>query len=88
MSIKRTVEIFTAGCPLCEEAVATVQRVACDSCDVTVYDVGDESAAQRAADLGVRSVPTVVVDGQIADCCRSGGVTEEGLRAAGIGQTV
>jgi glutaredoxin len=87
MSTKRTVEIFTAGCPLCEEAVATVQRVACDSCEVTVYDLNEESAAQRAAALGVRSVPTVVVDGLIADCCRSGGVTEEGLRAAGIGQT-
>jgi glutaredoxin len=87
MSTKRTVEIFTAGCPLCEEAVATVQRVACDSCDVTVLDVGDEEVARRAADLGVRSVPAVVVDGRLADCCRGGGVTEEGLRAAGIGQT-
>jgi glutaredoxin len=87
MSTKRTVEIFTAGCPLCEEAVATVQRVACDSCDVTVYDLNEESAAQRAAALGVRSVPAVVVDGRLADCCRGGGVTEEGLRAAGIGQT-
>lgn len=86
-STQRTVEIFTAGCPICEEAVATVRRVACDSCEVTVHDLNYDKAARHAADLGVRSVPAVVVDGRLAGCCRSGAVTEEGIRAAGIGQS-
>lgn len=88
MSTNRNIEVITAGCPLCEEAIATVRRVACDSCDVEVLNINDEASARRAAELGIRAVPAVVVDGEIADCCRSGGVTEEGLRAAGVGQTV
>lgn len=86
MNTKRTVEVFTAGCPLCEEVVATVRRVACDSCDVTVLDLNDEVVARRAADLGVRSAPAVVVDGTLAGCCTGSGVTEEALRAEGVGQ--
>lgn len=86
MSTKRKVEVITAGCPLCEEAVATVRRIACDACDVEILNINDEPSARRAADLGIRAVPAVVVDGEIADCCRSGGVTEEGLRAAGVGR--
>jgi hypothetical protein len=29
MSTKRQIEIFSAGCPACEETVALVSRVAC-----------------------------------------------------------
>jgi len=36
MNEKRKVEIFSAGCPVCEEAVSVVKRMACSSCEVTV----------------------------------------------------
>ena len=36
---KRNVEVFIAGCMLCDEAVKLVESLACDSCDVTVYDL-------------------------------------------------
>ncbi len=39
-------------------------------------------------ELGVRAVPAVVVDGELASCCRGVGATEEDLRAAGIGQSL
>ena len=34
---KRKVEIFTAGCPVCEPVVAMVKELACDNCEVHVH---------------------------------------------------
>lgn len=83
---KRKVEVFTAGCPLCDEAVALVKRIACPSCEVVVHDLRAGGEAEgRARSLGVNAVPAVVVDGRLADCCSRGPVDEETLRAAGVG---
>ena len=83
---KRQVEVFTAGCPLCDPVVKLVEQVACDSCDVTVHNLNDAQAAERAKAAGVKRVPMVLVDGKPAECCTSSGaVTEEGLRTVGVG---
>ncbi len=47
----------------------------------------DSLVAQRAKDLGVRTVPAVAVDGKLLDCC-NGGVDEQTLRAAGVGSPI
>jgi glutaredoxin 3 len=86
MSAKRKVEIFSAGCPACEEVINLVNTIACPSCDVTVLDMKDAAIADRAKTLGIRSVPAVVTDGKLADCCRDRGIGEAALRAEGIGQ--
>ena len=88
MSDRRNVEIFSAGCPVCEETVRLVNRIACPSCEVTVLEMKDPSVAERAKSLGIRSVPAVVVDGKLADCCAGRGPDEVALRAAGIGQPI
>ncbi len=85
MTAKRKVEIFSAGCPACEETIELVNRVACPSCEVSVLDMNQPEVADRAKTLGVRSVPAVAVDGKLADCC-TGGPNEASLRAAGLGQ--
>jgi DNA-binding transcriptional MerR regulator/glutaredoxin len=86
MAGKRQVEVFTAGCPLCDPVVELVKRIACDDCDVTVYNLHDDAdAAERAKALNVHRVPMVLVNGQPADGCQFDPVTEAGLRAAGIG---
>ena len=36
---QRTVEIFSAGCPACDETVQLVRAIACPSCDVAVLDM-------------------------------------------------
>jgi MerR family transcriptional regulator, mercuric resistance operon regulatory protein len=83
---KRTVEVFTAGCPVCEPAVELVQQVACPNCEVMVYNVKDDAgAAARARDLGIHRLPMVFVDGRPLECCQIGPVTEAALRAAGVG---
>jgi len=86
MNGTRKVEVFSAGCPACDETVALVKQVACPSCDVSVLDMHDPAVAQRARGLGVRSVPAVVIDGKLAGCCQGRGPDEGALRAAGLGQ--
>lgn len=84
--VTRTVEVFSAGCAMCTEAVAMVQRLAGPSCDVTILDMHDPEVARRAKDVGIRSVPAVVINGQLADCCAGRGPDEATLRTAGLGQ--
>jgi len=86
MSNKRKIEIFSAGCPACQEAINLVNRIACPSCDVIVLDMRDIAVANSARALGVKRVPAVVIDGKLADCCRGQGISEAALRAEGIGQ--
>jgi len=88
MADQRKVEIFSAGCPACDEAVKLVQDIACPSCDVTVLDMHEPNVASRAKSFGIHSVPAVVVDGKLADCCSGQGPDEATLQAAGIGQPV
>lgn len=83
---KRTVEVFSAGCPSCDEAVELVQAIICPSCDLQIHDVRTDQAAQvKARRYGVNRVPAVVVDGRLADCCRQGPVDVGALRSLGVG---
>lgn len=85
MSAKRKIEVFSAGCPACEETIQLVNRVACPSCEISILDMKDPQVARRAKSLGIRSVPAVVIDGKLADCCTGRGPDEATLRAAGLG---
>jgi hypothetical protein len=44
------------------------------------------AVASRAKSLGIRSVPAVVINGKLADCCTGRGPDEATLRAGGLGQ--
>jgi predicted DsbA family dithiol-disulfide isomerase len=93
---KRQVEVFTAGCPVCEPAVRLVQEMACPDCEITVHDLRQTegsaftdspgaTAAMKAAEYGIKTVPAVVVDGRLVLCCQNSGPNREELAAAGIG---
>ena len=86
MTSMRKIEIFSAGCPVCQETIDLVNRIACPSCEISVLDMTDAAVAERARELGIRTVPAVVVDGTLAACCANQGPNESELRAAGIGQ--
>lgn len=88
MNAKRQIEVFSAGCPVCEDTIALVRRIACASCEVTVLDMNKPDVAARAKQLGIGSVPAVTVNGRLADCCAGRGPDEKALRAAGIGQAL
>ena len=82
----REVEIFSAGCPICQEAIALVRSIACASCRITVHDLNDPDVLARASGLGVQSIPAIAIDGALVDCCVDRGPDEAALRAAGLGQ--
>ena len=86
MNAKRKIEIFSAGCPVCEATIERIDEIACPSCEVTTLDMDAPGVAERAGALGIRSLPAVVIDGKLADCCTNQGVDEDALRAAGLGQ--
>lgn len=85
MSNKRKIEIFSAGCPCCDDAIAKVEEITCPSCDVEVLDMHEEDVAEKAKRYGVASVPAIVIDGRLADCCAGRAVDERVLRSAGVG---
>jgi glutaredoxin 3 len=88
MNAKRKIEVFTAGCSICDEAVELVKSIACPSCDVQVLDMNEPKVAAKAKKYGIKNVPSVVIDGKLAGCCANQGVSEKELRAAALGKPV
>ena len=86
MGTKRKIEVFSAGCPACEDTIHLVNSIACPSCEIRVLDMKDPAVAARAKALGVRSVPAVAINGELAGCCAGRGPDPRTLRDAGIGQ--
>jgi hypothetical protein len=91
MAEKRLIEIFTAGCYICEEAVEQVKSLACPSCEIKIYDLHSKcdtgECIGKARKYGIRHVPAVVINGELASCC-SGGLDLDVLKAAGLGQPI
>ena len=85
MHDKRQIEIFSAGCPACEETIKLVNDVACPSCEITVLDMRRPEVAAKAKGYGIRSVPAVVINGRLASCCTGRGVDQSALQAGGLG---
>lgn len=86
MTATRKIEVFSAGCTVCDDTVALINRIACPSCEVEILDMHKPDVAKKAKRYGVRSIPAVAVNGKLADCCAGRGPDEAALRAAGIGQ--
>lgn len=82
----RKIEIFSASCPICQDAIKQVKEAACPSCDIEILDMSTTQAQNRAKEIGVKSVPAVAIDGKLADCCNSRGINIDVLRASGLGQ--
>ena len=88
MANKRKVEVFSAGCAVCVEVIDAVKREAGSSSEVIVHDMKNIQVARRAKELGVRSVPAVVIDGKLASCCAGRGVDIQVLKNAGLGKAL
>ncbi len=72
-----------------KEVLKMAKELACPSCDVHVHDLnkGCETDECRieAEKYGIKTVPTVVIDGKVCSCCENQGANREDLKAAGIG---
>ena len=58
---KRQIEIFTADCPLCDETVKLVQKLAYSSCQISVYDLREPADLAQAEEYGVNGVLAIAV---------------------------
>ena len=89
--MKRSVEIFTAGCPVCNPVVQLVKETSCESCEITIYDLVEQCEEQVCLDkmkeYGIKRIPSVVVNGRLLDCCNNE-ITADDLTKAGIGQSL
>jgi glutaredoxin len=80
--VKHKIEVFSAGCKICEDAIEVVHRLAASEREVVIHDMHQPEVGSRAAQHGVRSVPAVMIDSKLADCCLGGGIEEHVLREA------
>ncbi len=80
------VQVFSAGCPLCDDAVETVHRVSAGVDSISVLDLNQPPVAEQARALAIARAPAVVIDGMVASCCGQESISEKALREAGVGE--
>lgn len=66
----KLIEVFSAGCPLCDETLQRVRPRVSNGDELVVQDLRTEGGRRRAAALGVARVPALAPDGRLAECCR------------------
>lgn len=88
MSKKRKIEVFTAGCPVCKKTVEMINNLACPSCEVSVLNMSNPEVAERAKSIGIRTVPAVLIDAKLANCCSGQGPDKATLSRAGLGKPI
>jgi glutaredoxin 3 len=64
---KHRIEIFSAGCPLCQKAINRVHQVADGSCEIEVLDMHRHRAQAQTEMYGITNVPAIVVDGKVSN---------------------
>jgi glutaredoxin len=79
---KHTIEIYSAGCPICQDTIEMVKRITGPDHEVKVHEMPHGNTAAQAKTLGIRSLPAVVIDGNLASCCAGRGPDEHVLRQA------
>ncbi len=86
---KRQIEIFTAGCPVCEPVVQLVKDTACENCEITIHNLKDQCESKicltKMEEYRVKRLPAIAVDGKLLGCCENNEITKKDLVDAGIG---
>ena len=68
---KKQIEIFIAGCPVCESLVEMVQETAANHRDITIYNLTIQCKSKiclkKMEEYGITSVPTIVINRKILE---------------------
>ena len=87
--MKRHIEIFSAGCPVCEPVVSLVKETSCENCKITIYNLSEQYASKicvtKMEQYGVKRLPAIAVNGKLLDCCKNIEITKGYLLSVGIG---
>ena len=62
---KHRIEIFSAGCSLCQKVIDRVHQLADSSFEVEVLDMQQRRAVAQAEQYGISRVPAVAINGQL-----------------------
>jgi len=81
----RKVEVFISGYSGNENLITAIRSAACPCCEVRVPNVTAAEVAERANQLGVKSVPAVAINDGLVCCPCECGPDLGKLRAAGLG---
>ena len=82
MIASHKIEIFSAGCPCCKKAIDMVRSIVDDEDEIIILDMSEPSVIERAIKLDIRSVPSVLIDGKLADCCSTRGPDKNVIQSA------
>ncbi len=89
---KRKIELFTAGCTVCDPVVEMVKAMACSSCEVIIYNIAEscdtKECSEKVKSYGINTVPAIAVNGKLLSCCGRQEISVEELKHAGIGVSV
>ena len=87
---KRKIELFTAGCTVCEPVIEMVKAMACSSCEVVIYNIAQpcdtKECLEKVKAYGIKALPAIAVDGKLLACCQNKGISVDELKKPGIGQ--
>lgn len=83
---KIKVEVFVAGCQVCESTIKKIKEIAFSSCDVTIYDMNNgcetNICKDKAAEYKVTKVPAIAINGKLMECCSGSMFSEASSRNA------
>jgi len=86
--MKKQIEIFTAGCPVCEPVVTLVKETACENCKITIHNLSEQCESKicvsKMERYKIKRLPAIVVDGKLIGCCKNLEITMDDLVNAGI----
>ena len=89
-TMKRIIEVFTAGCPACEPVVEMVHDLSNANDEVTIYNLATQCETKECVakmeEYDIKRVPSVAVNGSLLNCCQNIEITKADLVNAGIGQ--
>ena len=86
---KRKIEVFTAGCQVCNPVVELVKLMANEEYnEVIVYDLvkqfGNKECVTKVEEYGIKRLPAIAIEGKLMECCKSNAITKEDLINAEI----
>ena len=85
----RQIEIFTAGCPVCEPVVQLVKETAGKDCEITLHNLSEQCDSKVCIDkmkgYNITSLPAVAVNGTLLACCQNKNISVDELKNVGIG---
>ena len=87
--MNRKIEVFSAGCSICEEQIQLIKDASCLSCEIEVLNLNsDDVALAKSRKYRIKSLPAVAINGILADCCANRGIDINVLKSMGLGAAI